>query len=179
MKKQIWILALLLGISFLQILHYYPLLPERIASHFNGAGRPNGWSAKGGFLITYLGVLSSVVFTFLVIPIVIRKTPVRLINLPNKEYWLAPERRDQTFTLLARQMLWFGIATLAFFIGTFQLVIRANLSPEKGFSSSTMWVFLGTYLGFLTGWLIRLFLKFRIPRESARSPREGLVSLQR
>jgi uncharacterized membrane protein len=38
--------ATLLGIVLLQAFVYYPQLPAQLASHFDAAGRPNGWSSK-------------------------------------------------------------------------------------------------------------------------------------
>ena len=32
--------------------------------------------------------------------------PPNMVNVPRREYWLAPERRSQTAMLLFRHMLW-------------------------------------------------------------------------
>src|SRR2546427_7634657 len=37
---------------------------------------------------------------------VVRFLPVNSINIPNRNYWLAPERRVVTFDFLFRHLLW-------------------------------------------------------------------------
>jgi uncharacterized membrane protein len=41
--------ATLLGIVVLEAIVYYPQLPAQLASHFDAAGRPNGWSSNSGY----------------------------------------------------------------------------------------------------------------------------------
>jgi hypothetical protein len=86
-----------------------------------------------------------------------------MINLPNREYWLAPERRAETFAFMDRQLFWFGMATLALLGIIFQLVIQANLSPKPYLPSSLMVASLGIYGAFTAVWLIRFLLRFRKP----------------
>ena len=43
------VFAVLLVVALALLAVYYPQLPERMASHFNGAGRANGWSSKAFF----------------------------------------------------------------------------------------------------------------------------------
>src|SRR5579863_7861641 len=88
--------ALLLICGVIGAAHYYPLLPERMASHFASDGTPNGWQPKEVFLLL-MGMVAGVtaVIGFLA-PGLIASRPASQINLPNKEYWLAPERRAST-----------------------------------------------------------------------------------
>src|SRR5258706_13256570 len=47
----------ILAAGIFQCLHDYPLLPERMASHFGASGDPNGWMMKSQFLSVYAVVL--------------------------------------------------------------------------------------------------------------------------
>ena len=40
-----------------QCVHDFPLLPDRLASHFGASGIPNGWMTKSQFFITFAIVL--------------------------------------------------------------------------------------------------------------------------
>ena len=71
---------------------YWPALPERVASHFDGAGRPNGWSSKESFVGLMLGMTVFHAALFLGIEQLVRRAPAKWINLPHKEEWLAPAR---------------------------------------------------------------------------------------
>src|SRR5580765_8847227 len=98
----IWILIAL------QCLAYYGQLPPTLASHFDGAGRPNGWSSKVSFFESYLFLAVLMTFLFFWLPRLLRRIPPALINVPNREYWLVPERKGQALDLLEQEMGWFG-----------------------------------------------------------------------
>ncbi|MFQ5990318.1 MAG: DUF1648 domain-containing protein [Candidatus Methylomirabilales bacterium] len=161
MKAQQWLFVLLLLAAALQSMYYYPRLPETVASHFDGAGNPNGWSSKPAFFGMYIGMLTLTTCIFAILPASVTRLPASLISLPKKDYWLAPERRGHTETFIRRQMLWFGIVTLIFNICTIQLAIRANLLDIHHFSSGSMWTLLGGYCMFTLVWLVHFISKFR------------------
>lgn len=154
------IFQLLLFIATLQSIYYYPRLLEIVASHFDGAGTPNGWSSKMTFFVIYWGVIALTLFIFLGLPKVLSRLPDSLINLPNKDYWLALERREETISFITYQMEWFGIATLIVIISAIQLAIQANLPNVHHFSTVTMWGILAAYGLFILIWTIRFIFRF-------------------
>ena len=157
------ILTVLLATVVLQTLYYYPQLPSTVASHFSSGGRPNGWSSKEGFFGIYLGVFALLLSTFLGLPVLLRRISPAWINLPNRDYWLAPERRDRTVAILGSEMLWFGNATIAFMIAVFELAIRANLPESVRLSEPVMWSLLVAYLVYSVVWLIGFYRRFAKP----------------
>ncbi|HZN59097.1 MAG TPA: DUF1648 domain-containing protein [Planctomycetota bacterium] len=155
-------------LAVLQAFYYYPQLPENLASHFDGQGRPNGFMTRGVFLIFHLGVVLLLTFVFLAVPLAIHKLPSRWINLPRKDYWLAPERREATLSDMTVQLTRFGIASLIFLMAVMQITIRANL-PGGGarVSPSLLWGLIGVYALYLIVWLVPLLVRYgRPPRES-------------
>ena len=152
-------LVLLLAVA-LQVVYYYPQLPATVAVHFDAAGRPNGWAPKEAFLALYALVVPFMVGLFLVVPALIARLPLSLINLPNKEYWLAPERRRQTSVTIQSYLSALGNAVVAFVLIAFQLVIRANLSPPP-LLSPAMWLLLLALLTFAAIWTVRFMRAFR------------------
>ena len=106
----------------------YPQLPERMASHFGASGAANGWMTKPAFFAVYAAmvVLAAVVGYFA--PRFIQKKSPDKINLPNKEYWLAPERRAQTFAYFETFFAWFGCAFLLLEVFAMGLAMRANFA---------------------------------------------------
>src|SRR6266481_1810795 len=74
---------------------YYAQMPDVVASHFNGR------LAAVSVLIAIIGFG---------IPRIIASVPPQLINLPNKQYWLAPEHLAETMAFLNAYFAWFGCA---------------------------------------------------------------------
>ena len=77
------------------------------------------------------------------------KLPVSLINLPNKEYWFAPERRAATTLSFNRLLLWFGVATLLLMLIVSRYAFLENLVPSGRFSFRHIGPILLLYLVFV------------------------------
>jgi uncharacterized membrane protein len=161
-KPRHLILLLLWGAVALQCLYYYPLLHETVASHFDGAGQPNGWSSKSSFFGLYLFLVGVISFAFFALPRLLHRFPASLINIPHREYWLTAERKKPALEMLAEEMGWFGIFILLFMLTTIQLAINANLTAS-GLPADVMWMLLGAFFAFTGIWLVRLYRRFRIP----------------
>ena len=48
----------LVALAVAQAIFYYPQLPGTMASHFDGAGHPNGWSSKPVFVGGMFGMMA-------------------------------------------------------------------------------------------------------------------------
>ena len=153
---------ILLLVSGFQIVHYYPKLPERVASHFDGAGGANGFQSRSMFFAFYAGTVLLLTAVFLALPANLRRIPPALLNMPRKDYWLAPERRESSLALMAALLTWFGAASLALTTVVIELVLRANL-PGGGWRLSPvlLWALLGAYFVFVAVWLAVIFTRFR------------------
>lgn len=152
----------LIALAAVQVVYYYPQLPDLVASHFDGRGNANGWSSREGFFGLYIVMIVLLAGIFLLLP----KRPLARrrfgLRIPHRDYWLAPSRREQTHAFLRKQMLIMGVAHLLLVIVTIELAIRANLGQEIRMHGSIYWV-LGLYFVFVGGWLLRIFAHFRKP----------------
>lgn len=145
-------------------LYYYPRLPDVVASHFGAGGRPDAWSGKGTFIAVYLVSVSMNVIIFLGIVFGIQRMPDSMLNLPHKEYWLAEERRQETFQFFTQYFIWFGIATSLLLLDIFHQTFMVHLGNAS--SLKHPWLSMGLYLGFSFAWCIGLFLRFFKRREA-------------
>ncbi len=107
-------------------------LPEVAASHFVGSGAANGFMTRGSyesFMLLFVVVLPLVL---VFVPTISLNNPKAGIRLPNKEYWLAPERQAETIEFLRQHMARFGSMLVVFLCYIHWLVIRANtLVPPR------------------------------------------------
>jgi uncharacterized membrane protein len=163
--KLIFILLVLYAIVHFS--YYYPQLPAVVASHFNERGAVNGWQTKSGFFIVL--ILASVIAAVVGfgIPRIMRTLPVEMINLPNKRFWLAPERAAETQEFLSICFAWFGCAVFLLEILAFDFAVQHNLHPQNPPAPAHMWYFVAGFLVFSLSWTIRMLAKFlRLPADS-------------
>jgi serine/threonine-protein kinase len=135
-------------------------LPERIATHFGGGGQPNGWMSASGYL-TFIAAMSIGVPLFLVIVFsVIRRCNGAGCNIPNRTYWLAPERRDETLVFIQRQGYWLAGLLIAFFGGIHHLILTANARSPIALPFAELGWVVGLFLLGEGAWVTRLFVRF-------------------
>ena len=146
----------------------YSRLPEVVVSHFDGQGRPNGWQTKSAFFDVFLGTTVLSALLVFGVPALVKALPGRLINLPNKQYWLGPEQRAATFEFLSSGFAWFGCAVFLLIFFAFNYAVQSNLHPDHPPSPSGMWFALLAFLVFAIVWISRLILRFaRTPQNSS------------
>ena len=152
----------LLVVAFLGLLVATSIdLPTRVASHFDGGGRPNGWMSRSSYLIFTaafgIGLPAIIVLGFLVL----RHLPADLINIPRREYWLAPERRLATVTGLFHRSLWLACLLVAMMLGVHLLVVHANNSVPIRLSTPMILGLMGLFLAGIVTWLLSLVRHFK------------------
>jgi uncharacterized membrane protein len=167
--KIFWLLAVA---AALHMIYYYPLLPDRVASHFDAYGRPNGWSGKTTFFSIYAGVVILMAIIQITTRLSFARMPVSLINLPNKDYWLSPERRAESMVVFMKYMSGFWSATLFFLMSTMHLAIRVNLGWRQSLGD---WFFLllAAYILFTLVWTVALIRRFAIKTGASKTVSGG------
>ena len=150
----------LLAIGVLDWVRRYPLLPERMASHFGPHGEVTNWQSKEQFFMTMVVVVGVSFVAGFVVPLLIAIMPASIINLPNKQYWLAAERRQETMRYLSMKMGWFACGVLFLHLFVTSEAINANMPSHGQFDiGATFAVLFGfvVFMGFWTIWLMRHF----------------------
>ena len=140
-------------------------LPRMIATHFGKDGIANGWQSKGVSFYTEAVLIVLAASISFGIPRLLEMVPLSLVNLSNKEYWFAPERRANTLAYLRAQFAWFGCALLAFLLVVYKLVFRANLVFPHQLNTTAFVTVLFAFLAFVAIWIVRLIMHFsKMPR---------------
>jgi hypothetical protein len=92
----------------------------------------------------------------------IGRIPDRLINLPDKSYWLAHERRDQALAFLRDWLRWFLMLTLAMLTLVIGMALRANLDEPPRLSGYATWL-IAAYAVLAIATLLTILRRFRAP----------------
>lgn len=164
MKLPFLALVLLWAVGALLAGACYPQLPARVASHFDAAGNPNGFSSPGSFVAMHLAITALVAGVFGGIALWLPSVPASMVNLPNREYWLAAERRDASMRWMSRHLIVFACTMLAFLQVVFALSYRANLPAPTRLAPSLMWGSIVAMLVFTAWFLVSIYRRFSAPR---------------
>ena len=163
LPKLIYGLLAAVGLLYFSLL--YSQLPDPMASHFNASGAATAWMPKSGFFILIVVVTLAAGVPIFLVPMSMAKLPNDKINLANKEYWLAPERRAATIEYVGIQMGWFGCGLLALLYCGLYSAVAANQRLDHTFDSTSFYVVLGAFSAFIIVFLARLLSHFaRVPQ---------------
>ncbi|HXF99715.1 MAG TPA: DUF1648 domain-containing protein [Bacteroidota bacterium] len=161
------ILASLAVLLVAELLYFYPQLPETVASHFDADGVPNGWMSKTTYTILMVFIMIISAAPTVGVALFLPKME-SAVNIPNRNYWLAPERREETLGLIASTLIWTECTVIALLVVLTYAVCVMNIEQRPSLDLPmipTLGIFLGV-LGFLVG---RMILRFRTGNESATS----------
>jgi len=136
-------------------------MPDVVASHFAADGSANGSMSRGAYVGLMLAVVVGLPTLLTVVSHFGLGAPRARINLPNRDYWLAPERRAETLSHLRAQLARFSAVLLAFLCYVHWLVVRANgIRPPR---LSPPWINAGLvgFALFAIVWTRMLLRRFR------------------
>ena len=137
--------------------------PPRVAVHFAGSGQVDGSMARDGYLLFILA-FAALFPLFLVasiagLPLITK----RGVKLPNRDYWLAPPRRDETLAAMGAFGGWLGCLVTVFPAALHYALLEANTSIPPQLPAPLFWSLLGGFFAALLSWQALFFLRFRTP----------------
>ncbi|MFZ1040057.1 MAG: DUF1648 domain-containing protein [Anaerolineales bacterium] len=145
------------------------ITPAQMASHFDFYGNPDHFSTKEQFFGIEVETMLVILGMGVVTQIFVLITPVEWINIkmPNREYWLAPEHRDEIIDRLSSFVATlFGIVALGIQAG-FELAAYANLHQPILFNTQMMFMVIAGLFVVTILMLFLLMISFRIPASEA------------
>ena len=163
MNRPLRALILLYGVAIAQLVWLGPQLPERVATHDDAAGNPNGWMTREFTVAFHLGMLGVTALAFVALPRLFGRLSPSMINIPNREDWLAPERVKGTVEALRRWMAALGCGAVVLMIAIPQLNVRANLEPTPRLSGTGLLACVAGFLVYMIGWILALYRRFPRP----------------
>ncbi len=138
-------------------------LPPVVASHFVAGGAANGFMSRGAYLRFTITLLIGLPLLIAFLSSITSIVPARLINLPNRDYWLAPERQANTFSYLRKHSARLGVILAIFVCFVHWLVIQANTHSPPLFPERAFIIGMAVFLVGVVIWLGGLIAHFRRP----------------
>lgn len=155
-----FIIALLLAVGF--ITTTATGLPPLVAAHFDTAGNPNGFLARGDYVhfMLYIGVAVPMVMVAILTFVNTRKIKLKL---PHGDYWMAPSRVAETRALLVGHSVWFGTLFIALICYVHWLVLKAHQQAPPHLPGALALGGIATFVLLASGWALVLLAVFRRP----------------
>lgn len=139
-------------------------LPEVVASHFGAGGVADGFMPRGQYVVFMLALVLAVPTLVFFAGRLASRVPVQFVNLPNKQYWLAPERRAATLESLGRFAAWAAYATLGVLCLAHWFVVQANLEQPSRLEQAPLIAVLALFfLALFVAMAVVLRRFFRVP----------------
>lgn len=152
----------LLAFAILFVTGTVSTLPPMVALHFDAAGQANAFISRDGYtrFVFCLALGAPLVVVAILTAVYSRATDMKL---PNREYWLAPERIDRTRAFLVAHGVWFGsmLVILACLVHWLELV--ANRQQPPHLSNSMFAAVMIAFLLATAAWAAALMVAFRRP----------------
>lgn len=137
-------------------------LPARVATHFGPNGVPNDWQTQSGYL-RFILIFGTAVPAFVLGNFaLIRRLNGWGLNIRHKEYWLAPERRQETFDYIQARGLWLAGLLLGFFALVHWSIVSANTQATVALAPGFFFG-LGAFLVATLTWAITFTRHFHKP----------------
>ncbi|MFO1042560.1 MAG: CehA/McbA family metallohydrolase [Planctomycetaceae bacterium] len=166
----VFLLVLLFILFGISLAATFSLLPEKVATHFDITGLPDGWMSRTLHLI-FIG-LFGIGFPLLIIGICwsVRYVSPVTINIPHRDYWLAEERRLESVDFVFRHSIWLGCLGIAFITGLHWAVVLANRQQPPHLSTPMILGIAGGFIAGVTVWIIFLYRRFPAPPADYKKP---------
>lgn len=155
------LLVLVVAVAF--VLVTAGSLPPTVASHFAAGGAANGFMPRAVYVKFMLGLVVALPLLMSVLMGITGRIPVRYINLPNRDYWLAPARVDETLAYLRGQGGTMGVLLCTFLCFVHWLVVRANGLTPAQFPETQLFVGVAVFALALVLWIGRFVRHFARP----------------
>lgn len=161
------VLLIAFGISLVASI---PLLPNRVATHFNAAGVPNGWMSRSQHLVAMAAFGFGLPLFIMGMCWSARYLPTSAINIPHRDYWLAAHRRDESVDYLFRQSIWLACLETGFITGLHWTVVFSNARQPVDLPLTWILSLMGSFLAGLIAWIVCLYRHFHRPDSQPASP---------
>ena len=137
-------------------------LPPVVASHFDLSGTPDATMPRDQFTNLFLAIMVLTSGLMALLPMLIAKLPPQMINIPNRMYWLAPDRIVETKQILQAYLLIFASKLCCFMAVIFWLIVQAHLHNPPQLSAHYLMVATGVFVLMTIFWSLRLSARFKI-----------------
>ena len=152
-------------VSFIQLFYHLQHLPDPVASHFRADGQADDTMSRSGYGIFMSALLLGMPLIMVVSAKITNYVPTSMVNMPNKEYWLADGRREATLKEMETLLIGIGVATQFFLMAISQLTYWSNMEGDN-LSMPAFTFVMVVYLAIIVAFTAYVYWRFRLPKDA-------------
>lgn len=135
-------------------------MPAEVASHFNASGQADSFLSRDTYLTLMVVVVCLSTLVVGGMGRLLTSLPEDSINLPNKAYWLSPERKNESLNYISNWLQFFSAGMAVFLCFVHWIVVQANSTESQQLDSSVFYLGLAFMLFGLMGSIYALVRRF-------------------
>ena len=156
-----WIFLLLVAVAVAFVISTLPALPGVVATHFGFDGAANGFASRDYYRSLILALLIGVPGVIVAIMTWLVKIYPASLNIPHRDYWLAPPRAVDTYAFLRGQGFRLGSLLVWLIAGTHWVVLEANKARPPHLPPGALRLVLLVFFAGIALWVAALWMRFR------------------
>lgn len=140
-----------------------PHLPESVPARFSSTGIAVGHLSRAAYLWLMVGLTALLPVLLLGALAWAPRRVVGFANIPHRDHWLAPDRRDATIETLASAGYFMATCVAAFMGAMHWMITQASTVTPPRLEATPFFVLVGTFVALSIGFSLWLTLRFRRP----------------
>lgn len=164
LASSLWLLTSVVIAGILYVNMTSAGLPDVLATHFDARGEPNDFMTVRGYRLFMTAMMIFVPFMIAVLPRIVGSRWPQLLNIPNRGYWLAPERQAATLETVFSRTTQPAVATVGLMCFVHWLLMDAHTNDPPRLDSGLLWAGLLAFVGFTIVWMVSFYARFRRPQ---------------
>jgi uncharacterized membrane protein len=138
-------------------------LPAVVASHFDGSGAANDTISRDGYLAFMVALVIGLPGAMMLLGRFLGRAGPRLVNLPNRDYWLAEERLAPSMEYLVRHLDRLAVIMAVFFAVLHAVLLEANRTQPPALPPETLIPVVAVLVIAIALWTAALYRRFPRP----------------
>lgn len=160
-RAQAFLIVAFAATALLYILATSSRLPPIAATRFDFGGEPNAFMTRNVYRVFMAFLVAVVPLILAFLPRMVASRWPLLLNIPDRHYWLADERRAATVASVESRTMLLAAVMIAFICFTHWLILKANAGPLLQLSEGVLFAGLGAFIAFVIGWIVAFYARFR------------------
>lgn len=158
------VLVILSVAGLVQHAWYWTQLPERPTTRIGTDGRPHTPLDRTTGTLLMLAVQTGL--PWMLVGVARSKSVLSSINIPNREYWLAADRRDGALSFMRKLIATFAIALSLYIMAVSHLTFLETVRGEALYTQAITYLHSLYFIGLVLA-VLATIERFRIPKSGA------------